>query len=96
MRNETWYYDTFLPMVEEVIKRKEGRALYYEVYIDLEEGIDRWYEYASKWTNLAIECLSNWAIRRDKWYWSPSYVKALDKAVEEHKGDYSSAFSSIL
>lgn len=95
-RDEDWYYNTFLPMVGDAFRKKTNTIMYYEVYIDLEERIDRWYDYAWTWTYLAVECLSNWAIRRDNWYWSPTYINELEKAIKEHNGDIQTALSSIL
>jgi len=94
---EKWQYynEVMLPKVRNMVKKITGSCrLYYEVWIDLDDEYNRWFDYMLKFPNLAAYCLAKWMIKRDKWYWSPSYVKDLEKASKK-VGDVA-CFSEVL
>jgi len=90
-----WYDKVLVPKVESALKKLGSGDLYYEVWYDLEECFDTLFgEYVFNYTNLAAYNIARWMMKRDKWYWSPEYVKALNAATEKYGA--ASAFDEVL
>lgn len=85
----------FNPFLCKALDKIQHSPLWYEVWIDLDETIDRWCDFIYKHPNLAAYNIARWMVARDKWYWSPQYVKELNKAQEE-TGDPCAALTSVL
>lgn len=96
--NETdkwnFYSKVFRPMLSRSLENKGVKQLYYEVWIDLDETYERWFDFMYKYPNLAIGTISRWLIRRDKWYWSDDYVTQLNKAMETQSAE--EALTTVL
>ena len=77
-----WFEDNIKPKIYKIVRKLNGgKPIWYEVGIDLDEQFMRWFDFAFKYPNLAAYPIARWMIRRDRWYWSPSYVAELDKAM---------------
>lgn len=90
-----WYRKVFSNLVHNQVEKITEKPLWYEVWIDLDETFERWFDYMYNYPNLAAYSLARWLIRRDNWYWSPSYVAELDKATEKC-GDPAQALCNVL
>lgn len=91
-----WFEENIRPKIDRMVdKLNNGKSLYYEVYIDLEEEFMRWFDYMYKYPNLAAYSIARWIIHRDSWYWSPSYVKALDESMT-NTDNPAEAFTTVL
>ena len=64
--------------------RLDTKGIYYEAWIDLEEQWNTFYITLQHMTeDDMVEFAANYLKKQDKWYDSPSYVEALDSALEQ-------------
>lgn len=62
---------------------QNDRGLYYEIWIDFDErNWEKYYPFAEKYPNLCIGFISNFFVKREKFYRGPKYIELLNKLVE--------------